>query len=110
MFGRCLNGAASPLLQACLTPPSLHGTTDDSPRIAAARLRECGQQQLCRPRRRRIGGRPKADFERGRTSPVRVQPEYVVGDLKSHSFDQPDMSHDYFSAYQRSNLAMTAFV
>jgi hypothetical protein len=34
----------------------------------------------------------------------------VVHDLKSHSFDQPDVPHVYFSAYQRSNLAMTVFL
>jgi len=34
----------------------------------------------------------------------------VVHDLKSHSFDQPDVPHVYFCAYQRSNLAMTVFV
>lgn len=34
----------------------------------------------------------------------------VVGDLKSHPFDAPDVPHVYFAAYQRSNLAMTVFV
>jgi putative ABC transport system permease protein len=34
----------------------------------------------------------------------------VVGDMKSHPFDAPDVPHVYFSAYQRSNLAMTVFV
>jgi len=34
----------------------------------------------------------------------------VVHDLKSHSFDQPDVPHVCFSAYQRSNLAMTVFI
>src|SRR5215471_4975578 len=34
----------------------------------------------------------------------------VVGDLKSHAFDAPDVPHVYFAAYQRSNLAMTVFV
>jgi putative ABC transport system permease protein len=34
----------------------------------------------------------------------------VVGDLKSQPSDSPDVPHVYFSAYQRSNLAMTLFV
>ncbi len=34
----------------------------------------------------------------------------VVGDLKSRAFDAPDVPHVYFSAWQRSNLAMTIFV
>jgi hypothetical protein len=34
----------------------------------------------------------------------------VVGDLRSGTFEAPATPHVYFSAYQRSNLAMTVFV
>ncbi len=34
----------------------------------------------------------------------------VVGAVKTDSFDSPDASHLYFSAYQRSNVAMTVFL
>src|SRR5205823_10772631 len=34
----------------------------------------------------------------------------VVGDIRSGTFEAPAAPHVYFSAYQRSNLAMTVFV
>jgi predicted permease len=46
----------------------------------------------------------------GRGADNRMTVIGIVGNLKSHAFDAPDVPHVYFSAYQRNNLAMTLFV